>query len=863
VTSPDFQNPLLQILVQKTPLAIAILDTEMRYLLVSPQWCQDYGLGAQTVIRQSHYDVFPEIPDRWRAIHQRCLAGASESCELDPFPRADGSVNWVKWAIYPWHTTTGEVGGLVMITEVVTQSEDKYRHLIENLHAGVVVHAPDTRILLCNSMACQLLGLTLEQMLGKAAIDPAWHFSFEDGTVMPPAAYPVNQVIATGQPLKNLIAGIHHSETSECTWVLVNAFPEVDSHQHLRQVIVTFTDMTEVKQAEAILAQQAAQEKLLSLMTERVRRSLDLCTILDTTVQEVCRFLQVDRATIYRLNHAQYGQMVAVAQTSDAPDGINGTCAPSRSASANPPAISHKLTLTDHQGHCLPIGEPYAIEDCRAYSGDLATPPVAAILSIPIFVAPTVWGVLVAQHSVPRRWQSTEIQLLQELVSQVGVAIQQSELYQKVQALSYQLEQEVQERTAQLQRSLDFEALLKRITDKVRDSLDERYILSTVVRELAEGLQVYSCDSDVFDLQNLTTRIQYEYIRHTIPTALGQQVWMADFPHIYEALLRGETLQFCWIPQMNPVRLTQNLLVSLACPISDDQQHLGSIWLYRSADYAFDPLEIQLVKQVANQCAIAIRQARLYGEVQAQVKELEHLHHLKDDFLSTVSHELRTPISNMKMATQMLEIGLEKVQSQPETWPRLKQYLQILKDEGKRQLLLINDLLDLSRLEAASEPLTLEAIDLNTWLPYLLEGFIDRANSHDQSLLMQLPDTLPPLYTNVNFLERVIMELLNNACKYTPAKGKIILTASVQADILQLCLQNTGIEIAPEELPRIFEKFYRIRQHDRWRQGGTGLGLALVKKLVERLGGNIDVESSANQVTFKVYLPLQQPVELP
>ncbi|WP_448563116.1 sensor histidine kinase [Trichothermofontia sp.] len=849
------QDSILQCLLHYTPLAIAVFDTEMRYLFASDNWCRTYGLEPQILVGRSHYDLFPEIPDRWRAIHQQCLAGASEACDLDLFLRADGSVDWVKWAIYPWHTATGEVGGIIMITEVITSTEAKYQHLIENLHAGVVVHGADTRILLCNSMACELLGLTREQMLGKAAIDPAWHFSYEDGTLMPQSAYPVNQVIATGKPLKNLVVGIHRPQDANCTWVLVNAFPEVDTQQHLCQVVVTFIDITEIKQAEALLAQQTAQEKLLSLMAERIRQSLDLTQVLETTAHEICQFLRVDRVTIYRLINSTQGQAMAIAHLPAGED-THTVATPSL-----PPVwvtvTGQELNIRDRCGQLYSIADPCAIEDCHGYQGLWVTSPIAALLTVPITGATGEWGVLVAQHRLPRPWQATEIQAIMQLLGQVSIAIQQSELYQQVQALNWKLEQEVQERTAQLQRSLGFEALLKRITDKVRDSLNEETILTTVVRELAEGLQTYSCDSDLFDLENATATIQYEYIRQTMPSALGQQAKMADFPGIYEVLLQGELLQFCWLEHGNPLRMVQERLVTLACPITDNQHCLGSIWLYRAATATFDTLEVHLVEQVANQCAIAIRQARLYSEVQAQVKALEQLHRLKDDFLSTVSHELRTPIANIKMATQMLELGLQKLQTEPAILPRLNQYLQILKDEGQRELSLINDLLDLSRLEAESEPLTLTALELRTWLPHLLEGFVDRAKSQNQFLKIRLPDTLPPLTTEVAFLERVIMELLNNACKYTPAEGEIILTASVQANRMQISLQNTGVEIAPEELPHIFEKFYRIPKHDIWKRGGTGLGLALVQKLIDRLGGEISVESFNHQVTFRIHLPLQ------
>ena len=132
----------------------------------------------------------------------------------------------------------------------------------------------------------------------------------------------------------------------------------------------------------------------------------------------------------------------------------------------------------------------------------------------------------------------------------------------------------------------------------------------------------------------------------------------------------------------------------LACPIFDDQGVLGDLWLISQPHHAFNQLELRLVQQVAASCAIALRQARLYTAATAQVKELEKLNALKDDFFSTVSHELRTPLSNMKMAISMLK--------NPSIVERQQRYLQILQTECNREIELINDLLDLQRLEVTS-----------------------------------------------------------------------------------------------------------------------------------------------------------------
>ncbi|MEG4962616.1 PAS domain S-box protein [Microcoleus sp. K4-B3] len=134
--------------------------------------------------------------------------------------------------------------------EVALQvSETRYRQLIDNLNAGFVIHATDTSIQLCNEKAGELLGLSMDQMLGKTAISPAWHFVREDGSVMPLEEYPVNQVLSTGSSLKNYVLGIK-KEIDSCVWVLVNAYPELDKNGQITQVVVTFIDISKRKKVE-------------------------------------------------------------------------------------------------------------------------------------------------------------------------------------------------------------------------------------------------------------------------------------------------------------------------------------------------------------------------------------------------------------------------------------------------------------------------------------------------------------------------------------------------------------------------------------------------------------------------------------
>ncbi len=601
-------------------------------------------------------------------------------------------------------------------------------------------------------------------------------------------------------------------------------------------------DITERKQAEEVLRQQAERERLIGVIAQRVRNSLNLEDILNTAVSEVRQCLRAERVVIFRIDSE--GNGLATAESVEAGwhslMGFNLT------------EDWFKQCQDDYrQGKNLVIDDTEQVSSaCRTY---LDGAQIKALLVVPILHSNRLWGILgVHQCSKARRWEPIEISLLEQLATQVAIAIQQSELYRQVQQLNTELEGLVQERTAQLQQALQFEAMLKRITDSVRDSLDEDQILQTAVQELAFVLDIRGCNAALYDLDQRTVTIRYECIRSDVlASAIGSVFQMAEFSEIYDPLLQGQYLQFCRIGESS-VRQFRAPCVVLACPIVDNQNVLGNLWLFKPSEEIFSDLEIRMVQQVANQCAIAIRQARLFQTAQAQVATLEELNRLKDDFLSTVSHELRTPMSNMKMAIHMLK--------NVNTSDKRDRYLEILQSECIREIELINDLLDLQRLEASSYPVSLQTIDLKEFLLSILAPFYSRANERQQILNTQLANNLSSFVTDRAALERILAELLNNACKYTPPGGKLLVEvkhSEMSFDTVPQILFSISneAEIPVTELPRIFEKFYRVPNADPWKQGGTGLGLALVQRLVTQLGGTIQVESENGWTRFTAILP--------
>jgi len=424
--------------------------------------------------------------------------------------------------------------------------------------------------------------------------------------------------------------------------------------------------------------------------------------------------------------------------------------------------------------------------------------------------------------------------------------------YADVQQENQVLEEAVQTKNSQVLKGTEIESTLKRITDNVRDSLDESKILQTVVRELSTVLRLGGCNTALYDLEQGTSTISYEYTNF-ISAYRGKVAQMDHFPEIYNQLRQGRYFQFCSLVP-NPER---GHVALLACPIFMDTDGnsaqsgtvLGDLWLIDRKEHVFNEFEIRLVQQVANQCAIAIRQARLYEAAQSQVHELEKLNRMKDEFLSTVSHELRTPLANVKMAIHMMKNA--------QTDEKREQYIQILEAESEREASLINDLLDLQRLEVSSYAIAPKVLQVKPWLDHVIQSFDSRIAAHSQQLKTEYDTATLILKTDFSVLERIVAELLNNACKYTPSDHDIHVSVRQAGDrAIEFVVSNQAV-IAAEELPRIFDKFYRVPNADPWKQGGTGLGLALVQRLVEQLDGTIDVRSTDGWTHFTVTIPTQ------
>lgn len=356
-------------------------------------------------------------------------------------------------------------------------------------------------------------------------------------------------------------------------------------------------------------------------------------------------------------------------------------------------------------------------------------------------------------------------------------------------------------------------------------------------------------------------------IRH-----IGQRLPLADF-EIQEALRAG------WVYVVNdltgltaPSTVEQQMLARGArayidVPLVVDGKLIGVLGMETIEANTFGDELIEIVREVAVQVAIAIRQSRLFDQIKHHAAELEQrvaertrelsaanerlteLDRLKSKFVSDVSHELRTPIANLKLYAGLLERG------KPE---KLSQYIAVLKQQASRLAQLVEDILSLSRLEMGKERIAFGPVDLNHVVDEVVTAHQPRAEANNLALTVTLGDDVRLVCGEINQLSQVVTNLVVNALNYT-RQGCVRVTTYQLGDQACLQVEDTGLGIDAADLPHIFDRFYRGKRPKQGDIPGTGLGLAIVKEIVDLHQGRVEVKSAIGLGTmFQVWLPMMK-----
>jgi signal transduction histidine kinase len=289
-------------------------------------------------------------------------------------------------------------------------------------------------------------------------------------------------------------------------------------------------------------------------------------------------------------------------------------------------------------------------------------------------------------------------------------------------------------------------------------------------------------------------------------------------------------------------------------PMLFEGRGVGVLWVGRSFKGPFSDKQLTLLKTFAEQAVIAIQNARLFREIQDKSAQLEVANKHKSEFLANMSHELRTPLNAIIGFSEVL---IERLFG--ELNPKQEDYIRDIHGSGKHLLTLINDILDLSKVEAGRMELELSTFQLSSALSNAMILVRERAQRHSILLGQQVDTTLGEIVADERKFKQILLNLLSNAVKFTADGGRIDVLAQREDGNAVISVRDTGIGIAQEDQAAVFEEFRQVGRDYTRKQEGTGLGLALTKKFVELHGGRIWVESEIGKgSTFTFTLPLQR-----
>ncbi len=867
--------------------AIGIWDWDFKGELIWDERIREiYGL--QEIDRPLTYEdwrnrVHPEDRSRTEKLFWEAVRGQREYNLEFRVCRTDGEVRWVKALALIGRDWKGEAVRITGINYDMTQAKEnelnlaRYAKEVEDLYdkAPCGYHSldPEGRYIRVNQTELQWLGYSREEVIGRPFsefITPATREAFARD-------YPLFKSIGR---MKNLEYELL-SKDGSIVPVILNASAVNDEEGNYLYSRATMSDIRERIQAEGVIRQQIKRETLLREITQKIRQSLELPTIFDTACEEIRGVLKADRVCIFQFDSGEgAGQFVAESVAKDFTSVF---------------AVVVKDEYFEN-GYLYAQGQFSAVDDIYddgieiGYIDILTRLQVRANLVMPLLCEKKLWGLLwVHQCAGPRHWEQMEIDFTHQLANQLAIAIQQAHLYNKIQT-ELRVRQEAEAKIAlQLRQKQTLGAIVRQI----RESLNIEEILTTVTREVRDVLQgdrvlVFRLFADgrskivEEDVAGEFTRLKDLHWEN--------EVWDREILELYwrgQPRIVPDVMHDRWTDCLVEYSRLGQIRSKIVAPIlqdgnfndghrwicSDKNHRLWGILVIHSCKERriWQESEAQLLQQIANQLAIAIQQATLFERLQEELRErqqaqqelilrnaeLARATRLKDEFLANMSHELRTPLN----AILGMSEALREAVFSPLTAEQ-NRALETVERSGFHLLELINDILDLAKIEAGQLELERVSTDIENLCRSSLAFIKQQAFKKNIAVELFITEPLPYLLLDERRIRQVLLNLLNNAVKFTHPGGKITLRVEIVKEssgkkYLTIAVIDTGIGIASKYLDRLFQPFVQIDSALNRQYAGTGLGLALVKRIVELHGGQVTVNSEVTRGScFTVHLPV-------
>jgi signal transduction histidine kinase/CheY-like chemotaxis protein len=481
---------------------------------------------------------------------------------------------------------------------------------------------------------------------------------------------------------------------------------------------------------------------------------------------------------------------------------------------------------------------------------------IRAFLGVPLVTDGAVVGVLSLWRTEPHAFSEHQVELVRTFADQAVIAMENARLVRELQERNRELGEALEQQTA-------VAGVLQAIS---RSTFDLQGVLDTLVenaaRLIGNGFSVLTRRWDDHLRIGAVYAIDGEE-RAAIES--GPLAWLpVDHPHDLHAVVVREGRPRAFINRPGDPRLERlpveyrdffrrfGTVATLIAPLRAGEQVIGTLEVARHDDRRFTDREVGLLQTFADQAVIAIENARLFEELQQKTIELGAASRHKSEFLANMSHELRTPLNAIIGFSEVL---VERMFG--DLNEKQEEYLADILASGKHLLALINDILDISKVEAGRMELDLSTFSLREALEHSLAMFRERAARHGVTLGLDLDPRLDVIEADERKVKQILFNLLSNAEKFTKPGGRVDLRARpTDEGLVEVSVRDTGIGIAPEDQEQIFEEFHQAGAAADHAHEGTGLGLALTRKFVELHGGSIRVESAPGEgSTFTFTIP--------